>query len=143
MSFTRHIGEFVGQARGYFNIIGRSQPAEYRQIMSMFATIFVFILNNLIINYNIKKNKIDLNNNININNIFAQRLMALPLSFIIGHIIGYVAEIGVFAKLAESKQTCRYRGYVDNTQPFEQCVENINHDLQIRDDLASMIRLNN
>ena len=109
----------------------------------MVATIFVFILNNLIINYNIKKNKIDLNDNIKRNNIFVKRLMAVPLSFIIGHIIGYVAEIGVFAKLAESKQTCRYRGYTDNTPQFNNCVDNVNHNLQIRDDLASIIRLNN
>ena len=33
MTFTRDIGEFLGQAKGYFNIIRRSQPFQYRQII--------------------------------------------------------------------------------------------------------------
>ena len=141
MNITKDIGESVGQSIGLFNIIRRSQPYVYRQIMTMISVIFVFIMINLIINHNIKKNKIDKNNNINRNNIFTQRLMAIPFSIMIGSVIGFLAEVAVFAKLAEAKQNCRYRGFVDNTPQFEHCVDNVNFDLQNKNDI--LFQLNN
>ena len=139
MNIARDVGESVGQVIGYFNIVRRSQPYEYRQIMTMIATIFIFILINLIINHNIKKNKLDPNNNINRNNIFAQRILAIPFALMMGAVIGFLAEVAVYAKLAEAKQHCRYNGFVDNTPQFEQCVDNTNFHLQNKRDMMASI----
>jgi hypothetical protein len=134
MSLAREFGNYIGSAVGVFNIVRRSKPIIYRNVMEIISTIFAIIFINIIISQNIQH---DRKKNIQSNptDILVKRLMSIPIAIVIGWMIGFLAEMSVHSQLAQSRQNCLSRGLVENSREFNLCVDNTNFHLQNKGDL--------
>ena len=136
MSLAQSLGNYFGNFYGELDIIRRSKPNIYRVFMQIVGTIICIIWINSIISHNtysdIKKNK-----KINHSELFIQRILSIPISIIIGWILGFIAELSVYAQLAQAKQNCLYKGFKEGTQQFDQCLDNVNFHLQNKNDILT------
>ena len=134
MNVAKEFGNYIGTSIGSFDLIRRSQPTVYRNIMQIISTIFALIFINTIISNNISNDK-SKNIPINHSQLLLKRLISIPMAIVVGWLIGFIAEMSVHAQLAQSRQNCLYKGFKPNTREFDLCVDNTNFHLQNKGDL--------
>lgn len=125
------IGRFIGFHIGQIDIIRRGEPIAYRFLIQFVTTILSLIYINIIITRNAKKyhqyySKLD---------ILTNRFISIPISIIIGYLIGVIAEVKVWSQLEQSRQNCLYQGYKPEEEDFKWCIDEINFHLQNRNDI--------
>lgn len=135
MSLTQIVGRFIGEITGQIDIIRRGEPIVYRYFAQIVATVISIIYINITITRNVRKypnyyTKLD---------ILTNRFISVPISIVIGYVIGLIAEINVWSQLEQSRQNCLYQGYKEGDEDFKWCVDDINFDLQNRNDILSTI----
>ena len=135
MSFIQLIGRFIGEITGQIDIIRRGEPIVYRYLVQIVTTIISLIYINITITRNIRKYP---NYYTNLD-ILTNRFISIPISIVIGYIIGIIAEIKVWSQLEQSRQNCLYQGYKESDEDFKWCVDETNFDLQTKNDIISRI----
>ena len=56
MSFAKSLGNYLGNISGEIDVIRRSQPSLYRNIMQVVGTLIVLVWINIIISTNVQNN---------------------------------------------------------------------------------------
>ena len=134
MSFAKSLGNYLGNISGEIDVIRRSQPSIYRNIMQVVGTLIVLVWINIIISTNVQNN-IKKNQPVYTGDVIMKRILSLPMAIIVGWLLGFLAEMSVHAQLAQAKQNCLYKGFKENTPQFQQCLDNVNFHLQNKNDL--------
>jgi len=132
MSLAQSVGNYLGNLTGEINIMRRSKPALYRTFMQIVGTIIALIWINSIISHNLSNNKKPINHT----KLFMNRMLSIPISIVIGWMIGFLAEMSVYSQLAQAKQNCLYKGYNPGTRQYDQCLDNVNFHLQNKQDIS-------
>lgn len=131
MSLAQSIGNYLGNLTGEIDIMRRSKPNLYRTFMQIVGTIISLIWINSIISHNVMNQTKPIDHN----DLFMKRILSIPISIIIGWMIGFLAEMSVFAQLAQAKQNCLYKGFKPGTNQFNKCIDNVNFHLQNKNDI--------
>jgi len=136
MSLAKSLGSFLGNISGEVDVIRRSKPNVYNGIMQIVGAVISLIWINVLITTNTQEN-VRKGHQVNHMDVLMKRILSLPLALLIGWILGFLAEMSVHAQLANARQNCLHKGFVENTKEFDYCIDNINFHMQNKNDLLT------
>lgn len=138
MSLAKSLGDFLGNVSGEVDVIRRSKPNVYNGLMQVIGSVIALIWINILITTNSQKN-IQQGQPVNNMDVLIKRMLSLPLAIAVGWILGFLAEMSVHAQLAQARQNCLHKGFTENTQEFDYCIDNVNFHMQNKNDIIGRL----